>query len=48
MQATQVINTHLKKMCQAIHKKRLKTLMIMVVRTKGSGLTFNTYVKCKA
>lgn len=30
MQATQIINTHLKKMCQAIHKKRLKALMIMV------------------
>jgi len=30
MQATQLINTHLKKMCQAIHKKRMKALMIMV------------------
>lgn len=30
MHATQIINTHLKKMCQVIHKKRLKTLMIMV------------------
>lgn len=30
MHATQVINTHLKKMCQAIHKKRLKALMTMV------------------
>jgi len=30
MQATQVINTHLKKMCQAIHKKRMKALITMV------------------
>ncbi len=30
MHATHIINTHLKKMCQEIHKKRLKTLMIMV------------------
>jgi len=30
MHATQVINTHLKKMCQAIHKKRMRTLMVMV------------------
>jgi len=30
MQATQIINTHLKKMCQVIHKKRMKALMIMV------------------
>jgi len=30
MQVTQIINTYLKKMCQAIHKKRLKTLMTMV------------------
>ena len=30
MHATQIINTHLKKMCQAIHKKRMKALMSMV------------------
>ena len=30
MQATQIINTHLKKMCQAIHKKRMTALMMMV------------------
>jgi len=30
MHATQVINTHLKKICQAIHKKRMITLMSMV------------------
>jgi len=30
MHATQVINTHLKKMCQAIHKKRMIALMSMV------------------
>ncbi len=30
MHATQVINTHLKKICQVIHKKRMKALMSMV------------------
>jgi len=30
MHATQVINTHLKKMCQGIHKKRMISLMNMV------------------
>ena len=30
MQATQIINTHLKRMCQAIHKKRMISLMSMV------------------
>lgn len=30
MQATQIINTHLKKTCQVIHKKRMETLMVMV------------------
>ena len=30
MHATQVINTHLKKMCQGIHKKRMVSLMSMV------------------
>jgi len=30
MHATQVINTHLKKMCQGIHKKRMIALMSMV------------------
>ena len=30
MHATQVINTHLKKMCQVIHKKRMNALMVMV------------------
>ena len=30
MHATQVINTHLKKMCQVIHKKRMTALMSMI------------------
>ena len=30
MHATQIINTHLKKMCQVIHKKRMISLMSMV------------------
>jgi len=30
MHATQIINTHLKTMCQAIHKQRMKALMSMV------------------
>lgn len=30
MHATQVINTHLKKMCQAIHKKRMISFMTLV------------------
>ena len=30
MHATQIINTHLKKTCQAIHKKRMMALMSMV------------------
>jgi len=30
MHATQVINIHLKKMCQGIHKKRMISLMDMV------------------
>jgi len=30
MHATQIINTHLKKMCQGIHKKRMIALMSMV------------------
>lgn len=30
MHATQIINTHLTKMCQVIHKKRIKSLMSMV------------------
>ena len=30
MHATQIINTHLQKTCQAIHKKRMKALMSMV------------------
>jgi len=30
MHATHIINTHLKKMCQVIHKKRMISLMSMV------------------
>ena len=30
MHATQIINTHLKKMCQGIHKKRMMALMSMI------------------
>jgi len=42
MHATQVINTHLKKMCQAIHKKRMSALMSMVeacIRGKKLSVT---------
>lgn len=30
MHATQIINTHLKKMCQVIHKKRMVALTLII------------------